>query len=95
MACFCSCIWGNPDPGPVRLQEVQQVVIDTTKMGKMIKIVNFIVIMSGTGVDCVVVKSGKRICGTGAALANAPIVQDKGYFEVKIQCGGMYYGVEV
>ena len=36
-----------------------------------------------------IVKSGRRICGTGAALANAPLVQDKSYFEVKIQCGGM------
>ena len=35
MACFCSCIWGNPDPGPVRLREVQQVVIDTSKMGEL------------------------------------------------------------
>ena len=40
------------------------------------------------GVDCVIVKSGRRICGTGAALANAPLVQDKSYFEVKVQCGG-------
>lgn len=35
-----------------------------------------------------IVKSGRRICGTGAALANAPIVQDKAYFEMKIQCRG-------
>ena len=42
------------------------------------------------GGDCVIVKSGRRICGTGAALANAPLVQDKSYFEIKIQCGGMY-----
>ena len=40
------------------------------------------------GVDCVIVKSGRRICGTGAALANAPLVQDKSYFEIKVQCGG-------
>ena len=40
------------------------------------------------GVDCVIVKSGKRICGTGAALANAPLVQDKSFFEMKIQCSG-------
>lgn len=40
------------------------------------------------GVDCVIVKSGRRICGTGAALANAPLVQDKSYYEIKIQCGG-------
>ena len=42
------------------------------------------------GVDCVIVKSGRRICGTGAALANSPLVQDKSYFEVKIQCEGMF-----
>ena len=41
------------------------------------------------GGDCVIVKSGRRICGTGAALANAPLVQDKSFFEIKIQCGGM------
>ena len=38
--------------------------------------------------DCVIVKSGRRICGSGAALANAPIVQDKAYFEMKIQSSG-------
>ena len=27
------------------------------------------------GVDCVIVKSGRRICGSGAALASAPIAQ--------------------
>ena len=37
-----------------------------------------------------IVKSGRRICGTGAALANAPLVQDKSYFEMKVQCGGTY-----
>ena len=36
----------------------------------------------------VIVKSGRRICGTGAALGNAPIVQNKAYFEVKIQSTG-------
>lgn len=34
MRCFCSCIWGNPDPGPVRLRDVQQVILDTSKMGE-------------------------------------------------------------
>ena len=37
MRCFCSCIWGNPDPGPVRLRDVQQVVLDTSKMGEHFK----------------------------------------------------------
>ena len=35
-------------------------------------------------------KSGKRICGSGAALANAAIVQNKCYFEMKIQSGGKH-----
>ena len=35
MRCFCSCIWGTPDPGPVRLKDVQQqVVLDTNRMGE-------------------------------------------------------------
>ena len=38
-----------------------------------------------------IVKSKRRLCGTGAALANAPLAQDKSYFEVKIQTGGIYY----
>lgn len=33
MACLCSCIWGRPDPGPVRLQDMQQVVLDTKRTG--------------------------------------------------------------
>lgn len=41
------------------------------------------------GNDCVVVKNGLRACGTGAVLANAPIVQDKSYWEVKLQATGM------
>jgi len=37
-----------------------------------------------------VVKNGQRICGTGAALANAPIVQNKAYFEAKLQSSGIF-----
>ena len=44
---------------------------------------------SFTGNEVVIVKSGKRICGSGAALANAAIVQNKCYFEMKVQSGGM------
>ena len=53
--------------------------------------INHINIFSGA--DCVIVKSKRRLCGTGAALANAPLVQDKSYFEVKIQTGGVYFYV--
>ncbi len=93
MRCFCSCIWGNPDPGPVRLKDVQQVVLDTNRSGEIIHITLTILFQLGVyicfaGVDCVIVKSGRRICGTGAALSNAPLAQDKSYFELKIQCGG-------
>ena len=47
----------------------------------------FIFLFSGN--DVVIVKNGRRICGTGAALANAPIAQNKAYFEIKIQCTGL------
>lgn len=40
------------------------------------------------GNDVVIIKSGNRICGNGACLANAPINQDKAYFEVKLQQEG-------
>ena len=40
------------------------------------------------GDEVVIVKSDLRICGCGAALATGPIVQNKAYFEVKVQCGG-------
>ena len=41
-----------------------------------------------SGNDVVIVKNGRRICGNGAGLANAPIAQNKAYFEIKIQCTG-------
>jgi len=44
------------------------------------------IFVAGYGV--VIVKNGQRICGTGAALANAPIVQNKAYFEAKLQSSG-------
>lgn len=55
-------------------REVAQVQLDTGQMGN----------------EVVIVKSGKRICGSGAALANAAIVQNKCYFEMKIQSGGVW-----
>ncbi|XP_071052494.1 SPRY domain-containing protein 7 [Onthophagus taurus] len=42
------------------------------------------------GYEVVIVKSGQRLCGAGAALGNAPLVQSKSYFEVKIQQGGSW-----
>lgn len=37
-----------------------------------------------------IVKGGQRVCGAGAALGNAPLVQSKAYFEVKIQQSGTW-----
>jgi len=43
-----------------------------------------------SGHEVVIVKNGQRICGSGGALASAPLVQSKAYFEVKIQQSGNY-----
>ncbi|KJH51308.1 SPRY domain protein [Dictyocaulus viviparus] len=45
---------------------------------------------SRCGKDVVILKEGERICGTGAALGTLPIVQNKGYFQVNIQQGGVW-----
>ncbi|MCL4122751.1 UNVERIFIED_CONTAM: hypothetical protein GTU68_015993, partial [Idotea baltica] len=42
------------------------------------------------GHEVVIVKNGMRICGTGAALGNTPILQNKAYFEVKLQQTGIW-----
>jgi len=40
------------------------------------------------GNEVVIVKNGTRICGSGGVLCTAPIVQNKCYFEVKVQQSG-------
>nr|CAB3266543.1 SPRY domain-containing protein 7-like [Phallusia mammillata] len=59
---------------PATVIEQPRIALDTSRMGT----------------DAVIVKSGRRICGTGAGLANASILQDKAYFEVKIQSSGIW-----
>ncbi|XP_074657677.1 SPRY domain-containing protein 7-like [Tubulanus polymorphus] len=77
-ACFCCfrCCWNGTgfNAGHVRLKELPEVKLDTTSMGN----------------DVVIVKNGRRICGTGAALASAPLVQNKAFFEIKIQSTGVW-----
>ncbi|KAL8578367.1 hypothetical protein ACOMHN_031741 [Nucella lapillus] len=72
--CFRCCRDGAFGNGHVPLREIPVVRLDTSHVGN----------------DVVIVKNGKRICGTGAALANAPIAQNKAYFEIKIQCTGVW-----
>lgn len=68
----------NNQFNPVPLSDLdsngEQVKLDTASMGQ----------------QAVVVKNGKRICGSGAALANCHISQNKAYFEVKIQSSGTW-----
>ena len=65
------------------------------RVKKKLKFLNFLLFFCTglffcfSGNDVVIVKNGRRICGTGAALANAPIAQNKAYFEIKIQCTGL------
>ncbi|KAJ8673683.1 hypothetical protein QAD02_004945 [Eretmocerus hayati] len=42
------------------------------------------------GQEVVVVKNCSRVCGRGGVLGNAPLVQSKSYFEVKIQQDGIW-----
>lgn len=42
------------------------------------------------GNEVVVVKAGRRVCGSGCAVGTAPIVQNKAYFEVKLQQDGVW-----
>lgn len=55
-------------------RERNPIALDTTHMGN----------------EVVIVKNGLRICGNGGALTNAPLVQSKSYFEVKIQQSGIW-----
>lgn len=45
-------------------------------------------ICHGLGHEVVIIKDGIRACGSGGVLGNAPLVQSKSYFEVKLQQSG-------
>lgn len=75
MAGLVSCCFGcceDNNRGHVTLKEMPTVQLDTHHMGT----------------DVVIVKSGRRVCGTGGCFANAPLHQNKSYFEFKIQSTG-------
>uniref|UniRef100_A0A8C7I1A0 SPRY domain containing 7b n=1 Tax=Oncorhynchus kisutch TaxID=8019 RepID=A0A8C7I1A0_ONCKI len=73
---FTCCLGccGDGGTGHLPLKEMPTVQLDTHHMGT----------------DVVIVKSGRRICGTGCCLANAPLHQNKSYFELKIQSTGIW-----
>ena len=72
------CIWQDLNfvyfTTPYSNSAYLDVILDTTTMGQ----------------EAVVVKNGMRLCGTGAARGSSPILQDKAYWEVKIQQGGVW-----
>lgn len=76
----CSCLryWAEKeeeiDYSILQNIEKNDVTLDTSKSGQ----------------DVVIVKNGRRLCGTGGALSNVPIIQNKAYFEVKVQANGNY-----
>ena len=60
--------WGGAVPQIPASQRIPEVILDTTTMGH----------------EAVVVKNGLRLCGTGSARGSAPILEDKAYWEVRI-----------
>ena len=66
--------WNTPVPHIPASQRIPEVILDTTTMGQ----------------EAVVVKNGLRLCGTGSSRGSAPILQDKAYWEVKVQQGGAW-----
>ncbi|XP_040398431.1 SPRY domain-containing protein 7 isoform X2 [Cygnus olor] len=71
---FCCLRWCRDGGAGHMLKEMPAVQLDTQRMGT----------------DVVIVKNGRRICGTGGCLANAPLHQNKSYFEFKIQSTGIW-----
>jgi len=82
MGCFNlvnNCLYGEGEwtgaaPHIPASQPIPEVILDTSTMGQ----------------EAVVVKNGLRLCGTGSARGSAPILQDKAYWEVKVQQGGRW-----
>ena len=98
------CLRRYQQPRNTQPREIPQVQLDTGQMGITFQTSpyretvewamtsgQFCILIVGVcfvGNEVVIVKSGKRICGSGAALANTAVLQNKCYFEIKIQSGG-------
>ncbi|KAL1244667.1 SPRY domain-containing protein [Trichinella spiralis] len=58
----------------VRLHDVASICLDSERSGE----------------NVVLLKDSTRICGSGASLCTAPLLQDNSYFEIKIQQAGSW-----
>ncbi|VDP12137.1 unnamed protein product [Soboliphyme baturini] len=83
-SCFKVCLDCVQGPSVfnshVRLRENVGVSLDSDHCGKRF----------GCRGNVILLKDGRRICGSGAAIGNAPLVQNKSYFEVKVQQTGQW-----
>jgi hypothetical protein len=78
--CRCFYFWDNHDDN-IELINASQA--DLNKNDVFLDV-------SRAGQEVVIVKNGKRLCGTGGVLSNVPIIQNKAYFEIKIQAKGFF-----
>lgn len=89
--CLRGCLDGfNFSKAVPNVPRENPVQLDTAFMGKSWTDGNYNLTPWLSGYEVVIVKGGQRICGAGAALGNAPLVQSKSYFEVKVQQGGVW-----
>lgn len=90
--CLKGCLDGFsfPKAAPHVIKE-NPIQLDTAFMGLFRKLLfSWGLTVKILGYEVVIVKGGHRVCGAGAALGNAPLVQSKSYFEVKVQQGGTW-----
>lgn len=97
--CLRTCLNGNihKNKKPVvnRVKE-PEIHLDAANSGSIETIACILAILienlpiSLTGTEVILLSNYLRITGTGGALATAPLVQSKSYFEVKIQQKGIW-----
>ncbi|XP_050542551.1 SPRY domain-containing protein 7 [Daktulosphaira vitifoliae] len=74
ISCFKRCFDSLKYTEHIANLDLNSISLDTSRMGN----------------EVVIVKNGTRICGSGGVLCSAPLVQNKSYFEVKVQQSGIW-----
>ncbi|CAF0971057.1 unnamed protein product [Brachionus calyciflorus] len=78
---FCQCFyfWSKPEDDTLISNDISQIEHQDVQLD-----------VSRAGQDVVIVKNGKRLCGSGGAISDVPIIQNKAYFEVKVRSSGLW-----